>query len=339
MSARPFVRWWWNGNKVNAQEIVRELDQLKAAGIGGVEINPIAFPNPDDPLHVPALECFSGPWIRMYQVAVRAAKERGMAADSIVGSGWPFGGRLLAREEQTEILTVGMRRLHGPAAVTLSQDDLFAETELRLHSKFNSIDRRVYQLRLVPARFEEFQPGVDVSEHFRDGQLRFDAPEGEHVLYILVVQRGFQAVINGAPGADGPVLNHLDARAVRKYLDHFSDSLEPVLGRLGGSFRAMFCDSLEIEGANWCTDLRVSKRCRRGRSPKAANSVGAAADGRQAGPAIRPKINYFLRAIRRTLRVCEIAPGVRASLTISACSCWWRLPEPVAGLALSGRPT
>lgn len=40
--ARPFVRWWWNNNQVEAKEILRELDLLKKAGFGGVEINPIA---------------------------------------------------------------------------------------------------------------------------------------------------------------------------------------------------------------------------------------------------------------------------------------------------------
>ena len=44
VTAKPFVRWWWNGNKLTAKEILRELDIMKEAGIGGVEINPIAFP-------------------------------------------------------------------------------------------------------------------------------------------------------------------------------------------------------------------------------------------------------------------------------------------------------
>jgi len=39
------------------------------------------------------------------------------------------------------------------------------------------------------------------------------------------------------------------------------------------------------------------------------------------------------------IRAFDTAPSVSASLTISACSSWWRLSEPVAGLALSGRPT
>jgi hypothetical protein len=264
MSARPFVRWWWNGNKLTAAEIVRELDLLKAAGMGGVEINPIRFPNPDDPLNIPALECFSEAWARMYEVAVRAAKERGMTADSIVGSGWPFGGRFLEPEERTQIVSLGTRRVRGPATITLSESDLFKETELRLTSKNDAIDRRVYHLRLVPAQMKQFQQGTDVTEHFQNGELRMDVPDGEYALYILVVQRGFGAVINGAPGADGPVLNHFNAQAVGKYLDHVSNSLEPVLGRLGEWFRAMFCDSMELEGANWCSDLPQEFRARRG---------------------------------------------------------------------------
>ena len=38
---RPFVRWWWNGDRVKADELVRELRLLHAAGVGGVEINSI----------------------------------------------------------------------------------------------------------------------------------------------------------------------------------------------------------------------------------------------------------------------------------------------------------
>jgi len=48
---KPFIRWWWNGIRVVKEELLRELDLLKAAGIGGVEINSIAFPETDDPLN------------------------------------------------------------------------------------------------------------------------------------------------------------------------------------------------------------------------------------------------------------------------------------------------
>lgn len=42
--AKPFVRWWWGDNAVVEKEILREIDVMDEAGIGGYEINPIAAP-------------------------------------------------------------------------------------------------------------------------------------------------------------------------------------------------------------------------------------------------------------------------------------------------------
>src|ERR1700761_8655114 len=36
--ARPMVRWWWFGLAVQKPEILHELEQMKADGIGGVEL-------------------------------------------------------------------------------------------------------------------------------------------------------------------------------------------------------------------------------------------------------------------------------------------------------------
>jgi len=96
---RPFVRWWWNGNKVEAGELVRELRLLKEAGIGGVEINPVQFPSRSegDDMEKPSLRWLSDEWIRMLQVAFDETKSLGMTCDLIVGSGWPFGAEYLKR--------------------------------------------------------------------------------------------------------------------------------------------------------------------------------------------------------------------------------------------------
>src|SRR6201994_3742043 len=36
--ARPMMRWWWFGTAVEKPEIRRELEQMKADGIGGVDL-------------------------------------------------------------------------------------------------------------------------------------------------------------------------------------------------------------------------------------------------------------------------------------------------------------
>ena len=48
--SRITMRWWWFGPAVTKPEIQRELEQMKAAGIGGVEIAtlyPLALDNPE----------------------------------------------------------------------------------------------------------------------------------------------------------------------------------------------------------------------------------------------------------------------------------------------------
>ena len=36
--ARGMTRWWWYGCCVEKEEILRELDFMKEAGLGGVEL-------------------------------------------------------------------------------------------------------------------------------------------------------------------------------------------------------------------------------------------------------------------------------------------------------------
>ena len=112
---RPFVRWWWNGNKVEAGELVRELRLLKAAGIGGVEINPVAFPSrfTGDDLGKASLEWLGNDWTAMLGVVFDEAKRLGMTCDLIVGSGWPFGSEELAEEEWSQIVVTAVKKLSG----------------------------------------------------------------------------------------------------------------------------------------------------------------------------------------------------------------------------------
>ena len=74
---------------------------------------------------------------------------------------------------------------------------------------------------------------------------------------LVVINTGFRNVFYGAPGSDGPVLDHYNKEAVRKYMDRLSDALETVIGgKLGDKVRALFCDSIELSGANWTADFK-----------------------------------------------------------------------------------
>jgi hypothetical protein len=261
-TSKPFVRWWWNGDKLSANEIVRELDIMKEAGIGGVEINPIAFPGGDD-LGIPSMTWLSPEWIEMVKVALKAAAERDIICDIIVGSGWPFGGEFLLPEERTQLLTLTAQKVTGPGVVSLKTEDLLKEASPQIYSKFKDAFSELYSLHLAPVEMSVFAPAKDLPFEKGSETLSVEVPEGEHILYALVRVVGFQSVINGAPGAAGSVLNHYDQAAVEKFLNRMSDNLFPAIKDLKG-FRAMFCDSMELEGANWCKDFPEEFRRRRG---------------------------------------------------------------------------
>ena len=93
---RPFARWWWNGNKVEAYELVRELRLLKEANIGGVEIYPVGLPEDTDDAGIPTLKWLSDEWIDMVKVTLDEADRLGMTCDLMVGTGWPLRRRFRA---------------------------------------------------------------------------------------------------------------------------------------------------------------------------------------------------------------------------------------------------
>jgi hypothetical protein len=253
VTAKPFVRWWWNGDKVTAREILRELDVMKDAGIGGVEINPIAFPGGDD-LGIPSLQWLSPEWIEMVKVALKGAEERGMICDIIVGSGWPFGAEFLQGDERSQLMTLTSRKVKGPAVVTVETADLLKEAAPEGMSMYREAVSEIHSICLAPVQMDSFAPPVWLTFDSSKSTIDINVPDGEHVLYAMVKVSGFQAVINGAPGAAGPVLNHYNNQAVMKFLNRMSDNLFPAIKGLK-PFRAMFCDSMELEGANWCSDF------------------------------------------------------------------------------------
>jgi hypothetical protein len=261
---RPYVRWWWNGNKVEAGELIRELRILKKAGIGGVEINPVEFPTrfEGDDLGKRSVKWLSEEWISLLKTVFDEAKSLGMTCDLIVGSGWPFGAEHLEGEERSQVVVISVKKLTGPAEYEISEYEIFREADPAVSSPFPGRQMELLSLSLVPDPLKSADQVVDISERSANGNFKVTIPDGKHAIYGLVKISGFMQVINGAPGATGPVLNHYNQAAVRRYLERMSGEIEKRIGPLSGHIRALFTDSMELEGANWSEGImnEFSKR-------------------------------------------------------------------------------
>ena len=259
---RPFVRWWWNGDKVEADELVRELRLLKEAGIGGVEINPIAFPSYCDSLGKTSLQWLSPEWIDMLKVCFDEADSLDMTCDLLVGSGWPFGAEFLKEDERAQIVVNYAETVTGPTTLTIVRDSLCEKAMPKVSSPYKGNTKELMLLRLYPNPASSVDDGITIWSALRQAQgpqldsiFTIEVPEGEYTLAALVKINGFLEVINGAPGAAGPVLDHFNAEAVNRYLYNMSDKIEAQIGPLKGNIRALFTDSMELEGANWTNDM------------------------------------------------------------------------------------
>ena len=92
-NCRIMMRWWWFGPAVTKPELQRELEQMKAEGIGGVEIAtlyPLALDDPKTGFH--NQQFLSDEHLDAIRFAASTARQLGLRVDITLGSGWPFGG-------------------------------------------------------------------------------------------------------------------------------------------------------------------------------------------------------------------------------------------------------
>jgi hypothetical protein len=85
--ARIMVRWWWFGPAAKPAELETEMRAMKAAGIGGFEVQPVY------PLTLDGNYPYLSPeFLDALKFTAQKAKELGLRFDLTLGSGWPFGG-------------------------------------------------------------------------------------------------------------------------------------------------------------------------------------------------------------------------------------------------------
>ena len=257
--ARPFVRWWWNGDCIEVDELQRELDVMKAAGIGGVEINPIAKPEGGDDFDYHCYEWLSPEWNERVKATINMAHERDMIVDLIMGSGWPFGGEFL--EEKQFLQGVGIRKieLEGPRKYVLKLEEVWQNPgrNFGIYENKEAPDPELFFLQMIPHGASGESGLADLMKDVDgNGEVEISVPEGFHDLYIGTFQKAYRTVMHGAPGSKGPVVNHFSVQDVRAYMDKLAVALEAVLGgKLGDHIRALFCDSIELSGANITDDF------------------------------------------------------------------------------------
>ncbi len=118
-SAKPMVRWWWFGPAVVKPEILKELQQMKSAGIGGAELAFVYAEVLDDPAKgLKNLSFLSPEMLDDVRYAQEEGRKLGLRIDVTLCSGWPYGGPATTLQEAvTRLRTVEVAVPQGATAV------------------------------------------------------------------------------------------------------------------------------------------------------------------------------------------------------------------------------
>ena len=263
---QPKFRWWWPHGKVDPAEIRREIDQIAAAGFGGVEIADVhhSITAPIDPARygwgTPA-------WVAAVEAALLQARVRGLTVDITVGPSWPAAVPSItpASPAAAKELAHGMVTVEGgtaysgpvpgprvPPASGVGEQRLLA----------------VHAARISAGSSPEASPVAldagtvqDLTGLVQDGLITWLAPSGGRWLLISYWERGSGQQPERGPHTDPPafVIDHFSRAGTQAVIDFWESRIltrkvRKLLRQVGG---ALFEDSIELEtdATLWTPDL------------------------------------------------------------------------------------
>jgi hypothetical protein len=280
--AKPWTRWWWHGNAVTEEGITAELESLKAAGIGGVEITPIYGVYGHEGKFINYL---SPEWIERLLYTLKEADRLGLGVDMATGTGWPFGGPWVTDEDacrnfrykvypvkggsslqhRIEFIQEPMLRAVGNSLPDRKSQPMIDTEHITIKDIVQPIsaNKDLQSLAIDQVQFERKLPlktvmaygnngaCIDLTDKVNDGKLNWTAPAGEWNVYAVFEGWHGKMVERAGPGGEGNVIDHFSAEALKNYLNRFDSALKDHDIR---SLRAFFNDSYEVDDARGTAD-------------------------------------------------------------------------------------
>ena len=259
--ARPVARWWWPGGSVDPAVLESHLQQIRDAGFGAVELQPLLLGIGGDDLAADAKLRTVGDAAFHESVASAAvlASRSGLDFDFTLGSGWP-GGLPTGKVNAERQLVMGTLDVEGPRRFTgplpPAPDQSYRRSVEWVLDVLGPQDHETRVVAVLAGKLGVAHEGTPVLEEVRvlsgaeaEAHIGWDVPEGRWRIFALYENSTEHFVMGGAfPGeeADARVVDHLSRRGADALLHGYAD---PVLNALpNGGVREVFVDSFELMG-------------------------------------------------------------------------------------------
>lgn len=242
------VRWWWFGPAVEKPEILRELQQMKADGIGGAELAFVYAEELDDPArNLKNLPFLSPEMLSAVTYAQAEGRKLGLRIDVTLCSGWPYGGPATTLDQAATRLRT-MEVAIPPGTTGLPKFKLPDGEAILSISVVNGEPKHWDAASAVP-----FQPTAANT---------IPPASIPRTALFFIASKTKQQVKRAALGAEGYVLDPFSHDAVANHLKSVGEPLVKAFGSTPPY--AIFSDSLEAYGADWTPALPAEFLKRRG---------------------------------------------------------------------------
>jgi hypothetical protein len=199
--AKAGLRWWWLGSAVDKENLRWNMEQYAKAGVGTLEITPIYGVQGNAAKNIQFL---STDWIEMLKYTKQVGDELDINIDMTNGTGWPFGGPMVKKEESASKLVT----------------ETFDVTSDGTTEKALTLNTANGNLQCVMAFPQKGNDGsvTDLTALIDGKSLKWTAPTGSWKVIATYNQYGAMQVKRPSPGSAGYVVDYFDKTAVANYL-------------------------------------------------------------------------------------------------------------------------
>ena len=244
----PFARWWWPGNYVTKEELIREINLFADNGFAGVEVQPmnLALPPMGEEERKKVTSWDSPEYYSNLRSVMEEARKRNLVVDVTNGSGWPPSAPVLTADDGFLSLEFSDTAINGGKQLSFTLPLVGTKNKTTVPARLQAVVISKMQTNTAANQLDAASSKV-VTSFIHDGKLTYSFPEGMwKVIAFWAVPSGEQTNIAASP-KQGPVVDHIDSIKVLKlynYLFGERTGLEPYFGN---PMRSIFSDSYEFK--------------------------------------------------------------------------------------------
>ena len=269
VDAKPKALWDWVNGNFSLSQITRELEDIKAKGMGGFDIWDVGTFVYGTDQRLTGPEFLSDRSVQAIAHAIREADLLGLEIGLITSSSWNSGGTWISSEHTAMgLYTTQIEAQKGQKALTLPFPEIVQEKKagrslIQLERDPDTGRPQFYKdVATLALRYEsdsilDRSNIINLSSKLVGDQLSWTVPEGSWKIVRFVCAPTGQPLAVPSPNSAALQMDHFSASAQKENLEYIFDRLEGELGDLRNhpSLKYLYVDSYEVNSGIWSPNL------------------------------------------------------------------------------------